>query len=402
MSDLAGSSHSSAKSGEENSIVSQDGFPEPGPRGQVTGDADAWARASANTRKQRPSRPVAELSRDLRDAADELERQTEEVYAGTDEDGADVWVQDSGEAPAGEYAQPFSQERADREAGVPRQYRQHANAKTATTDPNRVFDTTALHYDQHGRLISHADYIAHCEKYDYVWRSIAKGERILDVGCGTDTPLMRAINFVQSSADKVRYVNGGCYVGVDLNKLKVTNINWAQLIGELDMTSEDGYFAALNAIPGNPEQLEAKFGDPRGYTMLVCLEVIEHMSPEAGAQLLANMKDLMAPEGRIVLSTPVYDGKGQARNHIHEYYVDELQSAIQAAGLKVVRRMGTFTSEPQIKGWLRTTRPDWYALYMEAREFHSSGYMSGLIAPMIPDLSRNNLWVLQHADTTEV
>jgi len=282
----------------------------------------------------------------------------------------------------------------------PRKARFHANAKSETRGERR-FDTTALHFDQHGRLMSHADYLAHCEKWDYAWRSIKMGERILDVGCGTDAPLMRAINFVQSQAAKVMYRAGGCYVGVDFNKLKPTNINWAQLIGEVDMTSDEGYAAALMAIPGNLQARDEGDEDLRGYTLIVCLEVVEHMGVEDGKSLLKNMRDLLSDGGRIVLSTPVYDGKGQARNHVHEYYVQELQELIESVGLVVIKRMGTFTSEPQIKAWMKANRPDWLALYMESREFHSAGYLSGLIAPMVPDLARNNIWVLERAEEAE-
>lgn len=279
-------------------------------------------------------------------------------------------------------------------ANVVRPKRYHANAKQDRED--RRFDKTALHYEQHGRLISHADYIAHCQKYDYVWRSITKGDRILDIGCGTDAPLMRAINFVQSQAAKVLEREGGCYVGVDLNVLKPTNIAWAQLLGEVDMTSDDGFQRALAAIPGNVDARGfVRDEDARGYTLIVALEVIEHMDAEDGKLLLANMRDLLSSEGRIILSTPVFDGKAMARNHIHEYYVDELQEAIEATGLVVKKRMGTFTSEPQIKRWMKANRPDWLALYNESREFHSAGYLSGLIAPMVPDLARNNIWVIQ-------
>lgn len=286
----------------------------------------------------------------------------------------------------------LDRELAAAQALEPRRYRVHQNAKSETTDPERRFDTTALHFDQHGRLFSHADYIAHCEKYDYVWREIARGDRILDVGCGTDTPLMRAINFVQGQASKVMAREGGAYVGVDMNKLKPTGINWATLIGELDITSDAGYEACLAAInpDGTPDE------ELRGYTLLVALEVIEHMAPDDGRSMLINMKDLMSSDGRMVISTPVYDGKGQARNHIHEYYVDELWAMVEDVGLVVEKRLGTFTSEPQLKSWLKVNRPDWLKLYMEAREFHSAGYMSGVLAPMLPDISRNNVWVLRH------
>ncbi len=278
----------------------------------------------------------------------------------------------------------------------PRKSRQHMNAKGDR--PERRFDTTALHFDKHGRLMSHADYIAHCEKYDYVWRSIKMGDRILDVGCGTDAPLMRAINFVQAQASKVLPANGGCYVGVDLNKLKETKIAWAQLIGEVDMTSDEGYDVCLAAVNRGIDTTRPDPGLMRGYTLIVCLEVIEHMGVEDGKAMLCNMRDLLSPGGRVILSTPVYDGKGQARNHIHEYYIEELKELVESVGFRVAKRMGTFTSEPQLKTWMKAHRPDWYALYMEAREFHSSGYLSGVIAPMVPDIARNNVWVLEKED----
>lgn len=295
-------------------------------------------------------------------------------------------------------------------SAIPRQLRHHANAIHEKED--RRFDTTALHYDLHGKQISHADYIAHCEKYDYAWRSIKKGDRILDVGCGTDLPLLKAINWVQAQATKILYKVGGCYVGVDLNPLKATGMNWGETIGELDMTSEEGYDRALRAVPGNAAILDAQTmsdldpedaenvavladSDVRGYTLIVCLEVIEHMAPEDGKRLLENFRDLMSPDGRVILSTPVYDGKAMARNHIHEYFIPELQELIESVGLVVSRRLGTFTAEPQLKSHLKKIgRLDLLAMYEEAREFHSSGYMSGVLAPMFPDIARNNVWVI--------
>jgi len=273
-----------------------------------------------------------------------------------------------------------------------RKARSHSNQTKAR--PVRRFDTTALHYDLHAKIVSHADYIAHSEKWDFCIRSIQKGDRILDVGCGTDLPFMYAIVYSQTLASKVLHREGGCYVGVDLNKLKTTGQNWATLLPETDMTSDEGYNAALEAIPGNDDA--AQLRQPlRGYTMIVALEIIEHMDVADGRKLLQNMLDLLDPGGRVYLSTPVYDGKAQARNHIHEYYIDELRELIESVGFVVEKRYGTFTAEPQLKKWLKENRPDWYKLYMEAREFHSAGYMSGVIAPMVPDLARNNLWVLR-------
>jgi SAM-dependent methyltransferase len=269
--------------------------------------------------------------------------------------------------------------------------RRHANAKGDHVP--RRFDTTALHEDVHGKMISHADYIAHSEKWDYCWRDIKMGDRILDVGCGTDTPLMKAIIYNQAQATKVLTRNDGCYVGVDLNKIKPTGVDWATLIGEVDMTSEEGYSTALSAVPGNSVPGAAQVG----YTLIVCLEVIEHMQVADGAKLLANFRDLLSPGGRIILSTPVFDGKAMARSHIHEYYIQELQELIESVGLRVTKRYGTFTAEPQLKRVLKASRPDLLNIYEEMRVFHSAGYCSGMFAPMFPDEARNNVWVVESA-----
>lgn len=254
----------------------------------------------------------------------------------------------------------------------------------------RRFDTTALHYDQSGRTISHADYMAHCEKYDYAWRQISQGDKILDVGCGTDQALVRAITKDMNKASVYLLKGGGGYVGVDLNKIRnPSQISWATVIGELDATDPDLW----PQIRSRPEAAnEILFGE---YTLGICLEVIEHMDVPDGQRLLETFREGLAPGGRLVLSTPVYDGKGMARNHVHEYYVDELWALIEEVGLTVERRMGTFTSEPVLLRWLKANRPDWLALYMEAREFHSAGYMSGVLAPMLPDISRNNVWLIR-------
>jgi 2-polyprenyl-3-methyl-5-hydroxy-6-metoxy-1,4-benzoquinol methylase len=260
---------------------------------------------------------------------------------------------------------------------VDRPLRKHANAKIEK-DVTRQFDKTALHADLHGRLISHSDYIAHSERWDYVWRSIRKGERIIDVGCGTDTPLMRGINFNLSQSSKVMAKNGGCYIGVDVNKLKPTKINWAQLIGEFDFTTR------ARELP--------EFGT---FTLAVSLEVIEHMPVADGRRLLEAMRDSLVTGGRIIMSTPVYDGVAMARNHIHEYYADELRDLIlDVGGLEITKRMGTFTSEPQLLRWMKLTHPEWLEIYYASREFHSATYMSGLFAPLVPDISRNNTWLL--------
>lgn len=277
----------------------------------------------------------------------------------------------------------------------PRKYRSNTRAKTETTDPDRVFDLTALHANHHGRhTISHSDYIAHCERYDYVIRSLTPGVRLLDVGCGVDFPLLHGIGSRPSDAAKF-YKHEGVYVGVDMNPLRELKRTWADALGECDITSFAGLADALRAGKDKVgDDAERPF---EGFDLVVCLEVIEHMYPDSGRAMLHNFRDALVPGGRVLMSTPVYDGVGQARNHLHEYYRDELEALIlDVGGFTIVKQIGTFMNERDARRWLKANRPpEWLAFYDEVRTFHTSTYMSGFVAPMAPELARNILWELR-------
>ena len=266
--------------------------------------------------------------------------------------------------------------------------RQKGIARALPPKEARRFDKTALHYNSRGGTVSHADYLAHCEKYDYCFRQIAKGDKILDIGCGTDQPLVKAITKDMTKATGLLQ-HGGGYVGADLNAIKrKMGYAWATIVDEVDATDPDNY---QRLVPRISSANHWAFGE---YTMGVCLEVIEHMDVPDGRRLLETFWNALAPGGRLYLSTPVFDGH-MARNHVHEYEIPELQELIESVGFVVDRRMGTFTSEPIVKRWLKENHPDWLEVYMASREFHTSGYMSGLFAPMLPDQARNNVWDLR-------
>jgi hypothetical protein len=107
----------------------------------------------------------------------------------------------------------------------------------------------------------------------------------------------------------------------------------------------------------------------------------------------------------------VFDGH-QAKNHVHEYTIPELQQLVEAAGFTVVRRYGTFanvaTCLPAIERWAYERLLDRQAdvgegefiagfrqLWKELQEFHSPDVLANFVAPVIPDESRNNVWRLK-------
>lgn len=242
-----------------------------------------------------------------------------------------------------------------------------APAKRGQPRESRRFDKTSCRAASYGKIV-HRDYFAHCMRWSWAARLIEMGERVLDVGCGVDAPLAQVLsgtNFVHG---------GGQYVGVDMNAaVKGHGKTWCRVTPQFDFT--------------------ARWRELGEFDVVVNFEVIEHMGVADGAALLAAMRGVLKPSGRIYLSTPVFNGSA-ARNHVHEYTVQELQAAIESAGLRVVYRRGTFASYNPLK---KVLAPEHRTVYEALREFHGDDVMACFLAPLYPDASRNNFWCLRRS-----
>ena len=226
----------------------------------------------------------------------------------------------------------------------------------------RRFDQTYLRENAHGQTI-HRDYIAHCMRWAYATKS-AEGKRVLDVGCGPEKPLMKVLFRNADPADKPVQ-----YVGVDLNKVKPTTRAGCTIHSEFNFLDDD------LSVLGAP------------FDLVCCYEVIEHMGPEDGLKLLRRLREMT--NGQLHLSTPVL-GHKQARNHIHEYEIDELYVALAKAGFTVMKRFGTFANLPAI---IKVATKEECALLKEMREFMDDHVAACFLAWKYPDSSRNNLWI---------
>jgi hypothetical protein len=86
----------------------------------------------------------------------------------------------------------------------------------------------------------------------------------------------------------------------------------------------------------------------------------------------------------------VFNGRA-AKNHVHEYTVPELRQLLWGTGWEVKTRYGTFASYPEIKKVVNEAELE----IMEGlREFYSDEVTACFLAPLYPDHSRNNVWVL--------
>lgn len=240
-------------------------------------------------------------------------------------------------------------------------------------DFNRRFDKTQLKAASHGYTV-HRDYAAHYFRWGFAFQRIKyRKTRVLDLGCGQDCPLARVLSFHLAAVP-------GLMVGVDLNKIaKPFSAAWFSVRDEFSFIDRH-------------EELVEEYG-AESFDLATCFEVIEHMHPEDGLKLLRNAADLVSPSGELLLSTPVYNGRKMATNHLHEYGVSELRGLIKSSGAwRVNSRYGTFASWNDIK---KVMTQQERALYEELNEYYDHEVLSCFLAPKYPDASRNNVWVLR-------
>lgn len=251
--------------------------------------------------------------------------------------------------------------------------------KTRTVERDtRDYDTTQLHAGMHGKTL-HRDYSAHFFRWSFARRFIKASDDVLEIGCGEDRPLSKIL-----TGGAAAHVNK--YVGVDLNKLKPSSSQRLTFLGEFNFV----------------EQYKQLLKDhPAGFDVVVHLEVIEHMKVEHGSKLLKACFACLKPGGVMLMSTPCYDGKRHAANHIHEYTVPELDKAVRKAGFVVERRFGTFMdikhigkAEPTANGIdCRLLQASIKLVRTGLEQYFDSDAISNIFGPLYPDHARNNLWV---------
>jgi hypothetical protein len=232
----------------------------------------------------------------------------------------------------------------------------------------RRFDQTQLRASKFGYRV-HRDYAAHFFKWGFATRLIGPSDLVLDVGCGQDIPLMQVLSMGGRYVPEV-------YTGVDLNKIDRHTTPWATVLDRFNYVDRWGEL-------------------PNGHwTVGVSIEVLEHMSSADGRTMLEGLRCNLRHDGRLILSTPVFNGKA-AKNHVHEYTVHELLNLFLSTGWAVEQRYGTFASYRDLKA--NATAPHLEVLE-GIRKFYSDEVAACFLAPLYPDISRNNVWVLRPSE----
>lgn len=239
---------------------------------------------------------------------------------------------------------------------------------------DRQYDKTQLREKSHGQNL-HRDYSAHFFRWSFAARYIKPTSNVLEVGCGQDKPLSKILLLGQ-------YRGCATYVGVDLNKIGDSHKTDTHFVGE------------FNFVERQPEVMAYV---PQGYDNVVSMEVIEHMTKPLGMKFLAGIYASLRPGGQAILSTPAYDGRRMAKNHIHEWYLDELAQALEETGFEITRRFGTFMDIRHIgKAQTgNTTLDNAIPIVRDAlAEYFDNDAISNIFGPLYPDHARNNLWIV--------
>jgi len=243
-------------------------------------------------------------------------------------------------------------------------------------NPDKIFERHVFHRDQ----------FAHFLRWSFILRKCAppsksfKGERILDIGCGS------------ANLAETLYRNRfkpQLYVGLDMRKQTIAlnnkkTYNFTTIFDVVDVRKEV------------PERMN--------YTKICCFEVVEHFEKKYIHDFFNNIQKAMNPEvagkpqsgTELFLSTPCFNGKA-ADNHVHEYTYKELKEILEQHFV-IKENYGTFSSKREIM----TVMTEFHAkVYEQLERYYDSNLMSVIFAPLYPEKSRNCMWVLKLRDSQQ-
>ncbi len=255
----------------------------------------------------------------------------------------------------------------------------------------KEIDTTYLSIEQaEQRGFIHRDYIAHCLRWSHVIKFMAQSgryqdARILDIGCGKETPLAKTMY-----TSKMSPVDG-YYIGVDYGKIPHQEIH--------DKMSDKFEFHVCENVNSAtdiklvPDCLEIKnlgglYDLPN---IITCFEVLEHMEPELVVRTLKNIKDILDEDGTVFITTPCFNGKAAA-NHVNEMGYEGLHMLLlNIFNFELKAEYGTFASQSDYKPQMT---PAQLEMFDSLSKYYDSNLVSVIFAPLFPGHSRNTMYVL--------
>jgi SAM-dependent methyltransferase len=236
----------------------------------------------------------------------------------------------------------------------------------------RIINKTDLQIDTaEKRLQIHRDYGSHFFRWSHCLKFASKLKNkksdlcVLDLGCGKSFPFLKVLY--------TNKVHPKYYCSSDIRDLDFEELH-QEMVPNFEHEFQKHDFA--QEVP------TCKYG---GWDLILCLEAIEHNSKEAGLKILDNIKSVMNPETLLFLSTPAYNGKDHAGNHIFEWTYTELTEAL-GERFTIEAQHGTFASQSDITAVMS---PCELEIFEKLRNYYDSNVLSIIFAPNHPEASRN-------------
>jgi len=225
----------------------------------------------------------------------------------------------------------------------------------------------------------HRDYIAHCLRWSYVLKQVKIGMNIIDVGCGS-FPLLKVL---YSNKEKPTL-----YVGVDIRKSVIEKMMLFKTNFTVVGVVED---IRVNKLGTADDPCDEKFD------IAACLEVVEHNEAKYVDHILNEIRRVLKTGGLLLLSTPNYNGKDKAKNHVHEFTAEELQEHLWRY-FTVEKMIGTFASQSDIEPVLTQAERE---VYEGLKSWFNVDVLSVIFASLHPLQSRNILWICRKEDKSD-
>jgi 2-polyprenyl-3-methyl-5-hydroxy-6-metoxy-1,4-benzoquinol methylase len=234
------------------------------------------------------------------------------------------------------------------------------------SEDNREYDQTQLKLAQF-KYQPHKDYLGHIFRWGFASKFVNQKTSVLDVGCGQEMPFARSLGGANPNSVPSRYL------GVDLNGIKtLVNRKNFEVWDEFNFVEDWECILAEGHKP---------------FDVIVNFEVFEHMKMGHGRKLLSAMRELLARDGVLIFSTPIYCSTyKQARNHINELTKAEIEEEIQKAGLKIIKQYGTFANINDIK---KVASKEDLDSHKAMSEFYGNEILGCYLSPKYPEASRN-------------
>jgi len=224
------------------------------------------------------------------------------------------------------------------------------------------------------RQVVHRDYIAHCLRYSYFLKLVKRGINILDIGAGRGNILKGLYS---------NKLKPNLYVAIDVKRRKIKKL--------LEFKTNFKVVGIVTDI--RTDKLKSLTNT---FDLVACFEVIEHFEVKYLPHVLNEIKRVLKPGGRLILSTPNYDGVHHAKNHVHEYREEELEWYLDQA-FTIERRHGTFASQKNIVSVLTAYEK---SVWILLKEWFNSDVLSIIFASLHPSQSRNILWVCKKDESS--